>query len=57
MESIHSRIKAFDNYVGSSTFGRIFRLEGSGHVSREIHYSFDGILRASCRTRKSETLR
>lgn len=33
MESIRDSIRAIDNHVGSSTFGRIFRLEGSGHVS------------------------
>jgi hypothetical protein len=33
MEAIRSSIKALDDFIGSSTFGRIFRLEGSGHVS------------------------
>lgn len=32
MESIRSSVETFNLYVGSSTFGRIFRLEGSGHV-------------------------
>jgi len=40
MESIRSSIGAFNAYVGSSTFGRIFRLEGSGHV-RVSHHQFE----------------
>jgi AGZA family xanthine/uracil permease-like MFS transporter len=33
MESIRSCVEDLNGYIGSSTFGRIFRLEGSGHVS------------------------
>jgi hypothetical protein len=33
MERLRNSIMAIDNHVGSSTFGRVFRLEGSGHVS------------------------
>lgn len=32
MEALHTAIDNFNAYVGKSTFGRIFRLDGSGHV-------------------------
>lgn len=33
MESINSVCSSINGMVGASTFGRMFRLEGSGHVS------------------------
>jgi hypothetical protein len=34
MESLlRSSLEDLNGYIGSSTFGRIFRLEGCGHVS------------------------
>jgi AGZA family xanthine/uracil permease-like MFS transporter len=33
MDMIRSYIEDLNVFIGSSTFGRIFRLEGSGHVS------------------------
>lgn len=33
MEGIRNAIERVDQKVGTSTFGRVFRLEGSGHVS------------------------
>jgi hypothetical protein len=32
LSGVRTYIEALDHYIGSSTFGRIFRLEGSGHV-------------------------
>jgi AGZA family xanthine/uracil permease-like MFS transporter len=33
MEAVLYYVEAINAHIGSSTFGRIFRLEGSGHVS------------------------
>jgi AGZA family xanthine/uracil permease-like MFS transporter len=33
MEAVRYYTEALNVYIGSSTFGRIFRLEGCGHVS------------------------
>jgi AGZA family xanthine/uracil permease-like MFS transporter len=40
MEAVRYYTEALNVYIGSSTFGRIFRLEGSGHVSA----GYNGIL-------------
>jgi AGZA family xanthine/uracil permease-like MFS transporter len=44
MERMRNSIAAFDSYVGSSTFGRVFRLEGSGHVSTSHPKNFKLVL-------------
>lgn len=31
--SIKSAVTSFDTTISKSTFGRVFRLDGSGHVS------------------------
>lgn len=33
MERLRNYMEDLNNYIGASTFGRIFRLEGCGHVS------------------------
>jgi AGZA family xanthine/uracil permease-like MFS transporter len=40
MESVRGQIEAINVYVGSSTFGRIFHLDGSGHVSPPTECNF-----------------
>jgi hypothetical protein len=36
MEHLQQTFDSWNSVIGSSTFGRIFRLEGSGHV-RAVH--------------------
>jgi AGZA family xanthine/uracil permease-like MFS transporter len=33
MESVLSSVRSLDSKISKSTFGRVFRLDGSGHVS------------------------
>jgi hypothetical protein len=39
MDAIRRTCDHVDDFVGRSTFGRIFRLEGCGHVSSNICWS------------------
>jgi hypothetical protein len=39
MESLRNYLETVNIYIGASTFGRVFRLEGCGHVS--IAYSHE----------------
>jgi hypothetical protein len=36
MDSVYNGIRTVDRKIGKSTFGRIFRLEGCGHVDTEL---------------------
>jgi hypothetical protein len=44
MEAIRYYTEALNVYIGASTFGRIFRLEGSGHVSAACNGSIKHLL-------------
>jgi hypothetical protein len=41
MEAMRYYVEALNVHIGSSTFGRIFRLEGSGHVSAACQMEFN----------------
>jgi hypothetical protein len=44
MEAVRYYTEALNVYIGASTFGRIFRLEGSGHVSATSDDSIQHLL-------------
>ncbi|CAA9958525.1 Xanthine/uracil/vitamin C permease [Pyrenophora teres f. maculata] len=46
MDSIRNSIDSFNDYVGKSTFGSVFRLGGSGHKDEIKHTKFTTELRA-----------
>ncbi|OAL50754.1 hypothetical protein IQ07DRAFT_437056 [Pyrenochaeta sp. DS3sAY3a] len=50
MEAIRSSLNSFNRLVGQSTFGRIFRLEGSGHENEIKMTKFTTELRAGLTT-------
>lgn len=37
-EATRQRLRNVDNIISCSTFGRVFRLEGSGHVSQDAKH-------------------
>jgi hypothetical protein len=41
MEAVRYYVEALNVHIGSSTFGRIFRLEGCGHVSAACQMEFN----------------
>jgi AGZA family xanthine/uracil permease-like MFS transporter len=47
MFSIKEHVKTFDYKVSKSTFGRVFRLDGSGHVSSSSRKLAHGIAEPS----------
>ncbi|KAF2131765.1 hypothetical protein P153DRAFT_374545 [Dothidotthia symphoricarpi CBS 119687] len=50
MDTIRLSIDALNAYIGASTFGRVFRLEGSGHEKEIPNTKFTSELRAGLTT-------
>jgi len=47
MFAIKKHVKAIDDKVSRSTFGRVFRLEGSGHVRSILVVQYDTFTNSS----------
>ncbi|KAF1994617.1 hypothetical protein P154DRAFT_475754 [Amniculicola lignicola CBS 123094] len=50
MNTVQKAMESFNNAIGSSTFGRIFRLEGSGHEKEIKNTKFTTEIRAGLTT-------
>ncbi|CAO2650453.1 Nn.00g017450.m01.CDS01 [Neocucurbitaria sp. VM-36] len=50
MEAIHKSVESVNVWMGQSSFGRVFRLEGSGHVNEIKNTKFTTELRAGLTT-------